>query len=62
MNYFKVTFQYSETTYCTNIAIAENETKVNEHYKKYAWHNISEAKDYEVLEAKRKGMPIVEIA
>lgn len=57
--YYKVTFKYSETTYCTNIAAAKNEDAIRNHYKKYEILNISEANDYDIKDAKRKGMPIV---
>ena len=59
--FYKVNFQYSENVYCANIAIAENVDDVRAHYAKYAWVNVSDAADYEVETAKKKGMPVVEI-
>lgn len=59
--YYKVSFQYSEYTYCANIAHADNIQDVEKHYSKYAWSNVTEATEYDVEEAKTKGMPIIEI-
>lgn len=61
MTKYKVSFQYSEYIYCTNIAIAENIQDVEKHYSKYAWFNITEATDADIKEAERKGMPIITI-
>lgn len=59
--YYSVSFQYSESVFCTNIAHGEK-TTIEEHYKsKYKWVSIKLASPYEVEMAKRKGMPIVEI-
>lgn len=59
--YFNVTFQYSESVYCANIAHAETAADVEAHYSKYAWISVSPAADYEVEEARRRGKPIVEV-
>ena len=59
--YYRVSFQYSETTYCTNIAKADNAEAVSDHYSRYAWHKVSEADAGDISEAERKGMPIIEI-
>ena len=59
---YKVSFQYSEMTYCTNLAMADNLDKVHEKYNKYRWHNVTEATYGDLAEAKQKGMPIIEIA
>lgn len=59
--YYKVSFQYSEYTYCANIAHADSIQDVEKHYSKYAWSNVTEATEYDVEEAKTKGMPIIEI-
>lgn len=59
--YYKVSFQYSESVYCANIAHAETAADVEAHYNKYAWYSVKEAAAYEVEEATRKGMPIIEI-
>lgn len=62
MAYFKVSFQYSENTYCANIAQAETIEDVQRHYNsKYAWTAIDEATPAEVEVAKRKGMPIITV-
>lgn len=61
MTKYRVTFQYSETIYCTNIAIAENIQDVENHYKTRAWYHIEEATDGDIREAERKGMPIITI-
>ena len=60
--YFNVSFQYSESVYCANIAHAESAEAVEAHYSaKYEWCKVSEATAADVEEAKRKGKPIVEI-
>lgn len=59
--YFNVSFQYSESVYCSNIAHAETVADVEAHYSKRAWFSVSPATDYEVEEARRRGKPIVEV-
>lgn len=59
--YFAVSFKYSESVYCSNIAHAETAEAVNAHYSKYEWVSVRECEDYEVEAARRKGMPIVEV-
>lgn len=60
--YFNVSFQYSESVYCANIAHAESAEAVEAHYSaKYEWCMVSEATAADVEEAQRKGKPIVEI-
>jgi hypothetical protein len=60
--YFNVSFQYSESVYCANIAHAESAEAVEAHYSaKYEWCKVSEATAADVEEAQRKGKPIVEI-
>lgn len=58
--YFSVTFE-KNGIYSANIAHAIKKSDVEAHYSKYSSYVISEAEDYEVEEAKRKHMPIVEI-
>lgn len=59
--YFAVSFQYSDSVYCSNIAHAETAEAVKAHYSKYKWVDIREAEEHEIKTARRKGMPIVEI-
>ena len=59
--YYLVHFRYSETTYCTNIAHAENQEAVKNHYSKHEWVSVEECGQSDIETAKRKGMPIVEI-
>lgn len=61
MKFYKVSFQYSETVFCSNIAEATNAADVEKHYSKYTWVNIEEATSSEVEAAKRKGMPIIKV-
>lgn len=58
--YFAVTFE-KNGIYSANIAHAVKKSDVEAHYSKYNNCVIEEAKGYEVEEAKRKHMPIVEI-
>ena len=60
--YYSVSFKYSETTYCTNLAHAENQEAVKNHYSKYEWVSVEECGQSDIETAKRKSMPIVEIA
>lgn len=59
--YFAVSFKYSESVYCSNIAHAETAEAVEAHYSKYEWISVRECEGHEVETARRKGMPIVEI-
>lgn len=60
-NIYKVTFKYSESVYCSNIARAENENDVRARYsKKYEWVDIQPGTDSDLQAAERKGMPIVD--
>lgn len=60
--YFNVSFQYSESVYCANIAHAESAEAVEAYYaEKYEWCKVSEATAADVEEAQRRGKPIVEI-
>lgn len=43
MKYFNVSFKYSESVYCSNIARAESAADVEAHYSKYEWFKVSEA-------------------
>ena len=58
--YFAVTFE-KNGIYSANIAHAVKKSDVEAHYSKYNNCVIEEAKGYEVEEAKRTHMPIVEI-
>ena len=60
-NYYNVSFKYSETVYCANIAHAESEDAVENYYSEYEWIHISKSSPSDVELAKRKGMPIIEI-
>lgn len=59
--YFKVSFQYSESVFCANIAHAESAADVEKAYGEYSWYSVRPAEDYEVEEAREKGMPIIEV-
>lgn len=60
--YYNVSFQYSESVYCANIAHAETAADVEAYYSsKYTWVSVSPAADYEVEEARRRGKPIIEV-
>ena len=59
--YFKVTFEYAEGIYCTNLAHAETAEDVEREYSKYPWQSVKEAQPWDVEEANMKGMPIIEV-
>ena len=59
--YYSVSFQYSESVFCANITHGEK-ADIEEHYKsKYEWVSVKAASRWEIEDARRKGMPIVEI-
>lgn len=60
-SYFKVTFEYAEGIYCTNLAHAETAEDVEREYSKYNWRSIKPAQPWDVDEARVKGMPIIEV-
>lgn len=57
--YFKVSFKYSDTVYCSNIAKADTAEDVSTHYAKYECVTVQEAAQHEVDAAMRKGMPVI---
>ena len=61
--YYNVTFRYSESVFCANIAIATSADAVKEYYtgKGYSSITVTEASTYDVSEAKRRGKPIIQI-
>lgn len=64
MTYYTVTFQWHDTTtYCSNLAHAENADAVTAHYRKKhtGYLNVTPATDSDVNDAKRRGKPIIEI-
>jgi len=63
MALYRITFQYSETTYCTNLAEATDQASVNAYYTSEGYQviAINEATESDRNEAERKGMPIVSI-
>ena len=58
MNAYRVTYQVSEAIFSTNIVIADCEETVMNHYGN-EWLYLSNAAEWEIEEAKRKGMPII---
>ena len=59
--YYKVTFEYSDGIYCTNLAHAETAEDVEREYSRYNWRSIKPAQPWDVDEARAKGMPIIEV-
>ena len=63
--YYEVSFRwYDTTTHCANIVLAESPEAVKAHYteKGHSWVGEPvEASEYRVQDAKRRGMPIIEI-
>lgn len=60
---YAITFKYSETTYCSNLAFADNAGVVRDHYeaKQYTDIMIRKAEVWELHEAERKGKPILDL-
>lgn len=59
--YYNVTFQYSESVFCSNLAHAESAEAVEAAYSKYGWCAVSPASSYDVEEAGKRGKPIIEL-
>lgn len=60
MNSYFVTFRWKGTeTFCTNLCMAESEEDVQRCYAEDAI--VRPAHDYEIVEAKRRGMPVITI-
>ena len=58
--YFNVSFQYSGSVYCSNLAHAETVEDVQAHYSEYDWVSVSDATEYDVRNAQERGKPIIE--
>lgn len=61
MKAYVVTFRWYETdTFCTNLVYTDNREQI---HKKYGDTLLSfhEATEYQIAEAKRKGMPVVHL-
>ena len=62
MKYYSVSYHVNDSIWSANIALAKSEEIVRAYYnKKSDKVLVSEAEDWEVETAKRKGMPIVTI-
>ena len=59
--YYKVSFEYSEGIYCTNIAIAESVEAVEAHYSEYPWVAVKDCPDWEVDTYRAKGCPFITV-
>lgn len=59
INTFVVTFEYSSGIYCTNLVLAANADLVRKHYEKYRIINVRCCADWELIEFKNKGIPVV---
>ena len=59
--YYKVTFEYDENLYCTNIARADNIDAIKAYYNEYAWLDIKESPEWEVESFRRKGCPFINV-
>jgi hypothetical protein len=57
---YRVSFQYSERTYCTNIATAASLQDVEKEYSHYKWYSIRLATPDDLREAERKQMPVIQ--
>lgn len=60
--YFNVSFKYSDSVYCANVAHAESPEEVEKAYrKKYSWVSVSPANEHDVEDALKRGKPIIEV-
>lgn len=59
MKYYNVTFKWSDGIYCSNIAAANSEEAVRQHYSKYDDVTISPAATWDIAAAKERGKPII---
>lgn len=61
-NYYNVSFEYSESVYCSNIAHAETAEDVERYYsEKYNWVKVTEASEHDVKNALERGKPVIEV-
>lgn len=60
-NYYNVSFKYSESVYCSNIAHAESVEDVERHYNRYPWVKVTEASEHDVKNALERGEPVIEV-
>lgn len=61
-NYYNVSFEYSESIYCSNIAHAETAEDVERYYsEKYNWVKVTEASEHDVKNALERGKPVIEV-
>jgi len=60
-NYYNVSFEHSESVYCSNIAHAESVEDVERHYSKYSWVKVTEASEHDVKNALERGKPVIEV-
>lgn len=58
---YSVSFKYSDTTYCKNIAIGTLNDVGTYYNRKYSQVIINGATQADLDEAKKKGMPVVEV-
>lgn len=56
---FNVTFHYSGSTYCSNVAIAACEADVKAHYSKYDEVIISEGSENDLKDAEKRNKPVI---
>ena len=64
MKYYEITYKYSESIYCNNIAKADTMQAVRCHYSKYEILTISEIErervEYALKDAQRRGKPVID--
>jgi hypothetical protein len=58
---YRVSFQYSEKTFCTNIVKAYSLRDIDHEYSKYFWHDAKEASFFDLEEAERKHIPVINL-
>lgn len=59
-NYYFVSWNHGEGTYCTNLATAESAADVFRAYSGRAEVSVRQAESYEIESAQRKGMPVTD--
>ena len=58
---YVVSFQFSESTYCSNVVFAKSKEEVEKEYSRYSWYDVREGDEHDVREAQKKGKPIIRL-
>lgn len=59
---YNVTFKWSDGVYCSNVVVTDKgEEAIRDHYEEYENVWVTEGREYDLQDAKRRGKPIIKI-